>query len=174
VLPIGDALCAFDPVFGQGMTVAAQEAVALGRLLAARRGWRRAPTLRLHQAYLQRAARIVDRPWTVVSGEALRLPHLAAKRPLAVRLLHRYGERVAALSAHDPAVAAAFLRVMHLQDGPLSLLRPSLSWRVLRGARPQSEEDVATSEARPGAPRRTAAVSSRPPRPSASSRSRAA
>jgi len=159
VIPLGDSLCAFDPVFGQGMTVAAQEALALHRLLAARRPWRHSPTLRLHHAFLHRAARLVDRPWTIVTGEALRLPHLAARRPLAVRLFHRYGERVAALSARDPQVCSAFLRVMHLQDGPLSLLRPGLLWRVLRGGRPAAAASgpgsaaVGTAKVRTGPPR---------------------
>jgi len=152
VLPLGDSLCAFDPVFAQGMTLAAQEALALDRLLAARRPWSHSPTLRLHHAFLHRAARLVDRPWTLATGEALRLPHLAAQRPLAVRLFHRYGERVAAAAGHDRRVNSAFLRVMHLLDGPLSLLRPGLLWRVLRGGRPAPR--AGSSEVRTGGPRR--------------------
>ena len=42
VLPIGDAICRFNPIHGQGMSVAAQEALALKRLLALRAQERRA------------------------------------------------------------------------------------------------------------------------------------
>jgi 2-polyprenyl-6-methoxyphenol hydroxylase-like FAD-dependent oxidoreductase len=36
LLPLGDAICRFNPVYGQGMSVAIQEAQALGQLLSAR------------------------------------------------------------------------------------------------------------------------------------------
>ena len=58
---VGDALCAFDPVYGQGMTVAAIEAVALGRCLQ-----HEGPgsPRRFHRA----AAGIIDTPWTIAVG----------------------------------------------------------------------------------------------------------
>lgn len=158
LLPLGDALCAFDPVFGQGMTAAALEARELARLLARRR-LRSGAAKRLPRAFLRRAARILDRPWSVVTGEAFRLPHLASRRPLPARLLHRYGERLAAVAAHDTAVAASFYRVMHLLDAPLALLHPRLVWRVLRGGGPVGR----ATEVRTGPPTRRTRAPGRDP-----------
>src|SRR5438132_8669892 len=62
VLPIGDAICRFNPVYGQGMSVAAQEARALGRLLAAR-ARERDPLAGLAPQYFAEVARLVDTPW---------------------------------------------------------------------------------------------------------------
>ena len=110
----GDALCAFDPVFGQGMTVAALEAEELGRCLAEERTG-------LAQRFHRRAAVHIDTPWGIAVG--------AAPAPIKV-----YQRRLLAVAAHDPSVARSFLRVNNLLDPPSALVRPGVVWRVVRGS----------------------------------------
>jgi hypothetical protein len=59
---MGDAACAFNPVYGQGMTVAALEAVALDECL------KRTSTGQLGRSFQRRLARIVALPWALATG----------------------------------------------------------------------------------------------------------
>ncbi len=130
LLVVGDALSSFNPAYGQGMTVAAVEALALRDLLRASTG-HDVPAAR----FFRRAARIVDVPWGIAAGGDLRLPGVRGPRPLRVRLVNAYVARVLAASAVDPAVGRAFLRVANTVDRPERLLRPSVALRVLRAGR---------------------------------------
>ena len=121
---LGDAVCAFDPIYGQGMTSAALQANALHGLLAAGQPvtWRR---------YFRAVAQAVDDPWTISTSLDLAFPEVTGRRPPAVRLVNAYLPRLHELAGRDPAAAAAFLRVAGLLDHPDALLRPGLVLRVL-------------------------------------------
>ncbi len=75
LIVLGDALCSFNPVYGQGITVAALEARALRTALR-----RRPPRSRAVQRSL---ARIVDVPWATVTGGDLAFPGADGRRTLA-------------------------------------------------------------------------------------------
>jgi 2-polyprenyl-6-methoxyphenol hydroxylase-like FAD-dependent oxidoreductase len=131
-LVIGDALSSFNPAYGQGMTVAAVEALALRELLAAPRA---ADDADLARRFFRRAAAIIDVPWGIAAGGDLRIPDVPGPRPAKVRLVNAYVARVQAAAAVDPAVGLAFLRVANTVDRPETLLRPSVALRVLRAVR---------------------------------------
>lgn len=120
----GDALCCFNPIFGQGITVAAQQSIAL-------RSW-------LHdgsddpRAFFRLAASAVGAAWDIVSGADLSIPDVPGDRPLSLRLTNRYVARLQAVAVADPVVAHAYLRVVNLLDPPQALLRPAVALRVLR------------------------------------------
>ena len=122
---IGDSLCSFNPVYGQGMSVAALEAVALARQLSGER----VPPSRVVMGEL---ARIVDVPWQMAG--AVDRAFLPSDQPQALRdrFMAAYVDRVQAAAEHDPVVGRAFLRVSGLVDPPGALLRPGLMWRTLR------------------------------------------
>jgi len=126
-LVMGDASCHFNPVYGQGMTVAALEALALQQALQARckRGWTRRVQRQL--------ARLKTVPWLMATGEDWRWPSTSGTPPAAsVRLGQRYLDHVAALASRDPAAYVTLARVLHLMQPPAALLRPALlaqSWR---------------------------------------------
>ena len=128
LLVLGDAVCAFDPVYGQGMTVAALEALGLRRLL--QRG--RAPDAR---RYFREIARVVDSPWTIAVGGDLAFPQVSGRRTAKIRLVNAYLARLHAAAAVDPTLAVAFVRVAGLVDRPESLLRPDRVARVLYAQR---------------------------------------
>lgn len=123
LLPIGDALAAFNPTYGQGMTVAALEAQALGQELStspfnARR-------------YFRATRRIIDIPWQLSVGEDFRHPETRGRRSLATGLVNRYVTRVHRATHRDAIVYSEFIRVANLMAPPAVLMRPSIMRRVL-------------------------------------------
>jgi 2-polyprenyl-6-methoxyphenol hydroxylase-like FAD-dependent oxidoreductase len=128
----GDSLCAFNPVYGQGMTVAALQAEALDELLRAGHG-----PERFSRIAQKAVARRADDAWMLATGEDLRYPTTqGAKVTAATRLTHRYMDRVLRTAAVDPFVNAAFLRVLNMIDPPQALFRPGVMARSLAPSRP--------------------------------------
>jgi 2-polyprenyl-6-methoxyphenol hydroxylase-like FAD-dependent oxidoreductase len=124
-LVVGDALCNFNPIYGQGMTVAALEALELRRLVAA-------GTENLSRRFFRRAATVIDNPWSIAVGADLRFPQTGVRRGLRARLIDAYLARFHRVAAVDPALGEAFLRVINMLATPASLFTPRLLWRVLR------------------------------------------
>lgn len=125
ILPVGDAICSFNPVFGQGMTVAAMQAVALDEELA------RGPA-GLSRRFLKRASALVDAPWEVAAGADLRFPQIEGPRPATLGAINRYLVRLHRAAQHDEVAALAFHRVLNLIDPPAAILSPKVMWHVLR------------------------------------------
>lgn len=125
-LVVGDAICSFNPVYGQGMTVAAAEALLLRDCLRRGQG-------RLASRFFRRAARLIDVPWSMAVGSDLRFPEVEGARPLRLRLANHYVPRLHIAARHDPTIGHAFLRVANLLDRPERLFYPDIAWRVIRG-----------------------------------------
>lgn len=126
-LVVGDALCSFNPMYGQGMTVAAVEATVLRRELARGLDARR---------FFRAVRSVIDTPWQVATGGDLMFPGVAGPRTAQVKFVNGYLARLHAAAEHDEVLAAAFIQVTNLIRRPPSLLRPDIAWRVLRGPRP--------------------------------------
>ncbi len=126
LLAMGDAVCSFNPIYGQGMTVAALEALTLRRHLE--RGIEPQP-----RRWYRDLASVVDVPWDMSAGGDLLFPGVPGHRTLKTRLLGGYLSRFHAAAADDPRLATAFIRVAGLVAPPQSLLRPGIVLRVLRG-----------------------------------------
>lgn len=124
-LAIGDAACSFNPLYAQGMTVAAQQALVLRDCLPDPDPAR----------FYREAAKVVDVAWRMATGSDLRYPGVEGPRTLAGRLVSAYSSR-AQLAAHrDPVVARTFMRTANLTIPPTSLLAPEILLRVLRAGR---------------------------------------
>jgi 2-polyprenyl-6-methoxyphenol hydroxylase-like FAD-dependent oxidoreductase len=121
---MGDSLCNFNPVYGQGMSVAALEACALQRHIAAEV----VPSSRRVMAAL---ARIVDVPWQMTAAADRAFLPTAGSRDPRERLMARYLDRVQAGAARHATLGRAFLRVAGLVDSPLELLKPGVALRAL-------------------------------------------
>ena len=128
-VPIGDAICSLDPTFGQGMSVAALQAVALRESLSTAR------STEVARSYLARATRIVDRAWTITAGADLQLPGVHGTTKPTPRIIARYLRQVQTVAQHDRAIAAKFLRVTNLLSPPSTLLSLSTVVGVLRSRR---------------------------------------
>ena len=127
-LVVGDAGCGFNPIYGQGITVAAHEALALRNCLAD-------GPAGLGARFRARTEAIVDIPWQIAVGSDLRFPEVEGPRTAKVRLVNAYLARLHVAAAADPEVGRAFLRVVNLLDRPERLLGPAVALRVLGGRR---------------------------------------
>jgi 2-polyprenyl-6-methoxyphenol hydroxylase-like FAD-dependent oxidoreductase len=129
LLPFGDAICRFNPVHGQGMSVAAQQACLLRDLLQTRLG-EPDPLARLAEAFFAEAATMIETPWALAAIPDLAHPRTEGQRPddLAQRL--EFGAGLAQLAATDAAVHKLWMEVFHLLK-PQSVLRePEIVERV--------------------------------------------
>jgi 2-polyprenyl-6-methoxyphenol hydroxylase-like FAD-dependent oxidoreductase len=125
LLVLGDAGCSFNPVYGQGMTVAAQESLTLGRHVA--EGGTPSAL-----AFFHDIARDIDAPWEFAAGADLGYPGVEGRRTAKVRMANAYVSRLQRAAVHDASLTEAFIRVAGLIDPPQSLLRPGRIMRVLR------------------------------------------
>ena len=121
---LGDAVCSFNPTFGQGMTVAALEATLLDATLAE-------GLERIGPRFFARLRKPLDAPWNVVVGNDLRFPEVDGPRTLPARLVNAYMARYVAAAAEDPELSRAFLDVANLTASPAQLMSPAKLSRVL-------------------------------------------
>jgi 2-polyprenyl-6-methoxyphenol hydroxylase-like FAD-dependent oxidoreductase len=131
LIVLGDAICSFNPVYGQGMTSAALQAVALDRCLA-RHG---VASPKLARNFYRRAAKVVDVPWRIAAGADFADPRTTGSRPIGTDAANRYLERVALACHVSAAVNRRVSRVQHLLARPASLLYPTVVARVLWASR---------------------------------------
>ncbi|MCB5168933.1 pyridine nucleotide-disulfide oxidoreductase [Streptomyces bambusae] len=127
---LGDAVATYNPVYGHGMSVAAQGVLALRAQLrshgAARPGFARR---------VQRAvARPVATAWDLAVGQDILYPGAVGSRPPASSaLLRRYMDRLMLTATGRPIVTRTLFDVMTLSAPPQALLRPEVVLAVARG-----------------------------------------
>jgi 2-polyprenyl-6-methoxyphenol hydroxylase-like FAD-dependent oxidoreductase len=133
LIMMGDAVCSFNPIYGQGMAVAAVEAQTLDRhlreqeMLAGNNG-----VVGFTQRFQQAIARDITTPWLLSTCEDLRYPGTEGKRSIRTRLFNRYMRRVIELTASDPRMSTTLLRVRNLLKPVNTLFRPHIILAVLR------------------------------------------
>ena len=120
----GDAVCAFNPAYGQGLTIGAWGAEVLDRCLA--RGARGAA-----RRFQRALTAVIKVPWDIAIGEDVRWPDTVGASPTAInRAMYRYMDRVMRADPDDLHTWRTLFEVMHLVKPPTALLHP----RVLRRA----------------------------------------
>src|SRR5262245_58636055 len=83
LLVVGDAVCSFNPIYGQGMTVAALQALALGDCLRQRNN-------DLAQRFFRAASKKIQGAWQMAVGADLALPQVDGARSPLMRLSNAY------------------------------------------------------------------------------------
>lgn len=129
LLVLGDALCSFNPIYGQGMTVAALEAQVLHRCVAQTNSHTRS-TLRDH--YFREVSAIVKAAWAMAAGTDLAYPQTEGARPFGQGAMLRYLGHVIALTCYDAKALTVWNRVTNMQRPLTALFAPSIAARVLR------------------------------------------
>lgn len=121
----GDALCRFNPVFGQGMSVAAQEAVILERLLA-----EDTPMERLARDFFAAVQNPLATPWGVAVTDFV-YPATRGARPADLAQRLQYGVALTKLAAQDAEVHRLMTEVSQLLKPQAALREPALAARVM-------------------------------------------
>jgi 2-polyprenyl-6-methoxyphenol hydroxylase-like FAD-dependent oxidoreductase len=125
LIATGDALCRFNPIFGQGMSVAAQEAVILARLLA-----EEVPMERLARDFFAAIQTTISTPWGVAVSDFV-YPATRGVRPADIAQRLQYGVALTKLAAQDPEVHRLTAEVSQLLKPQAALRDPALAARVM-------------------------------------------
>jgi len=123
LLVTGDAVCSFNPIYGQGMTVSALDAAALRDCL--KRG-----STGLARRYFRASAKPIGVAWQMAATSDLAFPEVEGKRSPSMRLTHRIVDWALAACESDPVVAGRFYKVNGLVDPPARLAHPEFVYRV--------------------------------------------
>ncbi|MCD0451459.1 FAD-dependent monooxygenase [Actinocorallia sp. API 0066] len=140
----GDSVCAFNPIYGQGMTVAARSALQLDRMLGEGRSTR---------WFQQRAKKAGSGAWLISTGEDRRYAETQGPpvRP-HTKALNRAVDLAVRAANSDPVVAGQLIDVLGLGAEPFSLFRPAMARRVLAARNRPLPVDPPELEPRPDAP----------------------
>lgn len=114
-IAVGDAVCNFNPIYGQGMTIAALEALALDACLQ-KRGMQKG----FAHTFQKKVARLLVMPWMLATA-ADRRNSQAKTRGFPSNLAGSYTDALIAQLPKDPALFLTFLEVIHMLR-PLTLL----------------------------------------------------
>ncbi len=124
----GDAACAFNPVYGQGMTTAAIAAETLDRCL--KKG-----LSGLSKRFQKQLAQVNAVPWTLATSEDYRYRSTEGKSlDRKTKLMHWYMDRIMLLSTKNVEVRSQFIQVMHMLKAPTALFHPKIVALVLQEA----------------------------------------
>ena len=127
-LTIGDAICSFNPVYGQGMSSAALQAKALQGVLSGRQSRRLEG---LAGEFFPRAADVVSAPWILAANFDFAYPQTKGQRPPAMEEGARYFAVLDALQAEDIEVQRLVLEVFQLMKPLAALWGDPIRERVL-------------------------------------------
>ena len=122
LLVMGDAHCSLNPIYGQGMTMAALQALALRDCL-------RSGDADLARRFFARAAQPIGQAWSRNRSNE-RMSVTTGRRPLRKRLRSQIIKGTLIAASNDTAVAESLLRVGHLIDPPTQLNNPRLLLRI--------------------------------------------
>jgi hypothetical protein len=123
---VGDAVCAFNPVFGQGMSVSGMEALMLDEEL------KRNQDAGFARRFQKKVGKLIAPPWQLATSEDARNLKPGEKVSLGTRLLKFYMDHFFGMASDDPQLGKAFIDVMHLLKHPVSLFAPTIALKVFR------------------------------------------
>ena len=130
LLPLGDAICVFNPIYGQGMSVAAQEAVLLRRLLG-QSSTAADLSAQLAADFFTEVETILETPWAMAALPDLVYPSATGDRPKDFAQTLQFGAAVTRLAAREPDVHKVMLEVANLLRPRSAYREPDLMRRVL-------------------------------------------
>ena len=130
-LAMGDAICSFNPIYGQGMSVAAMQCAALVSCIE--RVGLGSP--QLAHAFYRSAAKIISDPWTIAVTGDFAYPETTGPRAPFTNVSNRLAKSACIAAQRDPVVAAALMKAGNLLAPLTSLMRPNVLLRILHAAR---------------------------------------
>ncbi|MFK9090805.1 FAD-dependent oxidoreductase [Bacillus salipaludis] len=129
LLVMGDAFCRMDPVFGQGMSISALEAVALKNELqkAVQKNGLTQISIQTHRCF----SKIIDIPWLIALTEDFRFTNTVGKKPAGLPFLMWYVKKVILACETNEAVYGKLINVLQLKAHPFTLFSPATLKAVL-------------------------------------------
>jgi len=141
LLVIGDAICSFNPVYGQGMTMAGLEAIALRDCLA--RG-----DADLSRRFFRAVAKQVAPVWWLNRANEFSSFQFQERRSVLMRLMSWGNDTVLTAAENDTVLTERLFRVANLVDPPTRLLHPSFMIRVVAANRRPGKSTTTRSAVR--------------------------
>jgi 2-polyprenyl-6-methoxyphenol hydroxylase-like FAD-dependent oxidoreductase len=130
---LGDAVCAFNPVFAQGMTMAAIGAMTLDQCLRDR--YKKSPDgdlMGLSRRFQKKLAKVNVAPWMLATSEDLRVSGCVGEpHGFIAGLMQRYADKVVRLSTDSPKARKALLEVFNLLKPPSALFNPVIPFQIV-------------------------------------------
>lgn len=127
---LGDAVCSFNPVYGQGMSSCALQVEVLDAVLQSHAAVGRLAGL--PRDFFRHAAKLIDNPWLLATNSDFLYPETTGKRPFGTSFLNWYIVRVFELCACNKRALQTFLEVLHFIKQPTALFHPALVFSVLK------------------------------------------
>jgi 2-polyprenyl-6-methoxyphenol hydroxylase-like FAD-dependent oxidoreductase len=126
LLVTGDAVASFNPIYGQGMSIAALEALHLHHLLSTD-SWSD-----LALRFFERNARLVRIAWWLSVGADFQFPQTTGPKPFGADVSNWYLSRLLRSAHSDGVLANRFARVAMMESSPKTLVHPDTVFRVVR------------------------------------------
>lgn len=123
---LGDAVASFNPIYGQGMSVASLEALALHQTLASNND------TTIGRRFFDTAEELIDVAWSMAIGADIAFEQTTGPAPRGAHLFGRYLSRLIEQAHNDPELSETFYRVLGMETSPATLLNPQTVWRTVR------------------------------------------
>ncbi|MCU0541761.1 MAG: 2-polyprenyl-6-methoxyphenol hydroxylase-like oxidoreductase [Oscillatoriaceae cyanobacterium Prado104] len=131
---VGHAVCAFNPIYGQGMTVAAMDAQILDECLQKQRDrYPEGDLTGFGRQFQKKLAKLHEIPWMFAISQDSRYPGSQGAKPdLGTRLVIEYMELVLKAVVDDIKVCQAFVEVVHMIKPPATLFHPRIAVKAIK------------------------------------------
>jgi flavin-dependent dehydrogenase len=129
MLPMGDALCRFNPIHGQGMSSAAKQARLLQIVLdgAAKKA---DPVAAAQAGFMADVESVLQTPWNMSTGADLAFPEIRGERPENFEESRKFEAALARAVVADPIVHRALMEVTQLLQPQDLLHEPHIMERI--------------------------------------------
>ena len=143
---VGDAVCAFNPVYGQGMTSAA----VCGRILRDQINVHGPLAADLPARLFAAQVGFLKQVWDLATGADFHFDTTEGKRPPLLKPINRYMDALFVASNEDLVIRDVAANVMHLLAPPTAFFAPGIAFRVARHATRERMRGMLKRGERPG------------------------
>src|SRR6516164_3803231 len=129
VLPVADAFCRFNPIHGQGMSSAAQQACLLQDVLD-RAAADPDPIAVVQAGFMAEVASVLETPWIMSTSADLAFPQTRGQRPDNFAEAREFEAALFHAAVADPVVHRAIIEVAQLLQSHHRLQEPDIMRRI--------------------------------------------
>jgi len=128
-LVIGDAVCSFNPIYGQGITASVCSINNIQKQIVGVE-----PSSSVCKSMQKTIDNTYFIPWTISKNEDLRWDSTeGAKKTFLLSLMHKFMNKVIRIATVNPVVTEAFIGILHMSKSPLELFKPKVIKQIIKG-----------------------------------------